>query len=52
MFTHIPTGHRFNNRKEAKIVMGSSRYNRALKNREFTLHCNDDKKDVQNLSDK
>ena len=41
MFTHIPTGLRFNNRKEAKMLMGTSKYNRALKNREFTLHCND-----------
>ena len=41
MFTHIPTGNRFANRKEAKKIMGTSSYNRALKNREFTLHCTD-----------
>lgn len=49
MFTHIPTGHKFSNRKEAKIVMGSSRYNKALKNREFTLHCNENKGEINNL---
>lgn len=46
MFTHIPTGHKFENRLEAKRVMGSSRYNKALKNREFTLHCTE----VNNLN--
>lgn len=38
MFTHIPTGKTFENRLQAKIEMGSSRYNRAVKNREFTFH--------------
>lgn len=48
MFTHIPTGYKFNNRLEAKRIMGTSRYNKALKAREFTLHCNDDmKKNLQ-----
>lgn len=42
MFTHIPTGHKFKNRLEAKRVMGTSRYNKALRNREFTLHCDED----------
>ncbi len=42
MFTHIPTGQRFNNRLEAKRTMGTAKYNRALRRREFTLHCTDD----------
>ena len=42
MFTHLPTGKKFLNRKEAKLYMGSGEYKRALKNREFTLHVNDE----------
>ena len=38
MFTHIPTGYKFENRLDAKRVMGSSRYNKAVKNREFSFH--------------
>ena len=42
MFTHIPTGQRFNNRKEAKMVLGSANYNRELRKGNFTLHCLDE----------
>jgi hypothetical protein len=35
MFKHIPTNLTFENRKQAISVMGTSRYNRALKNKEF-----------------
>lgn len=38
MITHIPTGLSFNNRKEAKQVMGKAVYKRAVINREFTFH--------------
>lgn len=38
MFKHIFTGLIYNNRKEAVRVMGQSRYNRALKNREFIFY--------------
>lgn len=34
-FLHIPSGVIFINRKQAVIVMGQNRYNRALKNCEF-----------------
>lgn len=35
MFIHKPTNLKFENRKQAIQVMGTSRYNRALKNKEF-----------------
>lgn len=35
MFIHKPSNLRFENRKQAIQVMGTSRYNKALKNREF-----------------
>lgn len=38
MITHIPTGKSFENRLQAKMDMGSSNYNRAVRNREFTFH--------------
>lgn len=34
-FTHTPTNTYFENRKNAIIVMGHGRYNKALKNKEF-----------------
>lgn len=34
-YTHKPTGLTFENRKQAVILMGQSRYRRALKNHEF-----------------
>lgn len=37
-FIHNPTGKVYNNRKEAKLDMGYTNYNRALKNREFTFY--------------
>lgn len=42
---HIPSGLVFNNRKDAKIKMGHSNYNHALKNGEIafiTLYTPDD----------
>lgn len=44
MFIHKPTNLKFENRKQAIQVMGTSRYNKALKNREFLF---EDKKDKQ-----
>lgn len=35
MFIHKPTNTAFENRKQAISVMGTSRYNRSLKNKEF-----------------
>lgn len=35
MYTHIPTGLTFENRKQAVMLMGQKRYRKALKNREF-----------------
>lgn len=35
MLLHIPTGYIFKNRLEAKRVMGSGRYNRLNRKREF-----------------
>lgn len=32
---HLPSGQSFENRKEAKLVMGHGEFNRALKNGEF-----------------
>ena len=32
---HIPSGETFENRKEAKLVLGHGRFNRALKNGEI-----------------
>ena len=34
-FIHKPTGKIYNNRKEAKLDMGHTNYNRAVKNNEF-----------------
>ena len=36
MMMHKPTGTIYNNRKEAKMMMGHANFNRALKNREFS----------------
>lgn len=38
MFKHTGTGLIFNNRKDAIIAMGTSRYRKALKNREFDFN--------------
>lgn len=38
MIIHLPTGREFNNRKEAKMGMGSEAYKRAVKDREFSFH--------------
>ena len=35
MFTHKRTGIKFENRKQAVILMGQSRYRKFLKDREF-----------------
>lgn len=35
MFIHLPSGTKFENRKQAIITMGTSRYNKALANFEF-----------------
>ena len=40
MFIHKPTQLKFENRKQAILVMGTSRYNKALKNREFDFSEN------------
>lgn len=40
MFTHIPTGKTFENRKEAKKYFGLSEYNRQVKQHAFTFHDN------------
>ena len=37
MFTHIPSGVVFQNRKEAVKVMGQRRYRYALRNRQFNF---------------
>lgn len=34
-FIHKPTGKIYNNRREAKLDMGHTNYNRAVKNNEF-----------------
>lgn len=34
-FIHIPTGLKFENRKQACKIMGQNRYRKALKNKEF-----------------
>lgn len=34
-FIHKPTGKIYNNRKEAKLDMGHTNYNKAVKNNEF-----------------
>lgn len=38
MFKHTVTGIIYNNRKEAIRIMGTSRYRKALKNREFEFN--------------
>ena len=46
MYIHIPTGLEFENRKQAVILMGQTRYRKALKNREFLFpNYYNDKKD-------
>lgn len=35
MFIHKPTGHKFENRKQAIILMGHKRYEMFLKNGDF-----------------
>ena len=42
MFRHLPSGLIFEDRKTAKRHFGSSEYNKRLKNREFTLHCQEE----------
>lgn len=44
MFIHKPTNLKFENRKQAIQVMGTSRYNKALKNREFLFNNENNKK--------
>lgn len=44
MFIHKPTNLKFENRKQAILLMGTSRYNKALKNREFDFNIQDKKK--------
>lgn len=34
---HKPSGEIYNNRREAKMSLGHSAYNRAVKNKEFEL---------------
>lgn len=43
MFKHIGTGIVFENRKQAIILMGETRYKRFLKNKEFDWRNQDDK---------
>lgn len=40
MFIHKPTNLKFENRKQAIQVMGTKRYNVALKNKEFDFNSN------------
>ena len=44
MFIHKPTNLTFENRKQAISVMGTSRYNKALKNKEFEFNVENKKK--------
>lgn len=44
MFIHKPTNLQFENRKQAITVMGTSRYNKALKNKEFDFNAETKKK--------
>ncbi len=38
MFTHLPTGKEFENRKQAKLYYGHAKYNKMVKNGEFSRH--------------
>ena len=40
MIIHIPTGKRFNNRKEAKIYFGSAYYYKIEKEKKYLLFIN------------
>lgn len=42
MFKHKPSNLTFDNRKQALLVMGKKRYNRALSNREFDFQASPD----------
>lgn len=44
MFIHKPTNLKFENRKQAISVMGTSRYNKALRNKEFDFNVENKKK--------
>ena len=48
MFKHKKTGIKFDNRKQAVILMGQSRYRRFLKVREFDFEQDTDKTDKPN----
>ena len=48
MFKHKKTGIKFDNRKQAVILMGQSRYRRFLKDREFEFEQETDKTDKPN----